>query len=219
MKPSLQTSQHHCFPLSWSGSSAMQGGTIGNSAMKNIHTYQCKLVQAMAFMSIGGILKSIKSQGQILWKLSSFHRVWALSLPTESVVSSPESLGFGCLCGGQCWHGMAVPGPVLCWSRPCLPDLASQLDLRPASSLRICLVITELLANAGYHHRTCSVCLTGVPWDCVASQWGCCPACLTVTLSSWLPVPCRAASSQYSLMHKVNFTQFCCLVFIILYSK
>lgn len=43
----------------------------------------------MAFMSIGGILKSIKSQGQILWKLSM---VRALSLPTESAVSSPAFL-------------------------------------------------------------------------------------------------------------------------------
>lgn len=191
----------------------MQGGTTGNDAMKNIHTYQCKLVQAMAFMSIGGLLKSIKSQGQILWKLSSLHRVKALSLPTESAVSPPASSGFGCLCRG---HGAAVPGLVACWSWPCLSDLASNLDLRPASSLRVCLVITELLASAGYHHRTCSVCLAGLPWDCVASRSGCCPACLALTLSSWLPIPCRAASSHYSLMHKLNLTQFCCLVLVLI---
>lgn len=146
MKPSLWASHCHGFPLFWSESAAMQGGTIGNDAMENIHRYPCKLVQAMAFMSIGGILKNIKSQDEILWKLSSLQRL-RVTLRTESVVSSPTALGINCLCTGQCCHGAAMSSLVPCWSQPCLPDLASQLDLQSALSLQIRLSITEQLAR------------------------------------------------------------------------
>lgn len=172
----------------------------------------CKLVQAMAFMSICGILKSLKSQGQILWKLSSLHRVRALSLLTESVVFSPASLGFGCLCRGQCCCGAAVPGLVPCWSWPCLPDLTSDLPCHYR-----CVWWSQSCWPTLFTITRSAVCLAGMLWRCMASRWGCCPACLAVTPSFWLPVPCRAASSHYFLTHKLNLTQFCCLVFIILY--
>lgn len=107
------------FILKWIFSNAER--YYRNDAMKNIHTYQCKLVQSMAFISTDEILKSIKSQGQILWKLRSLQRVRAPSLPAEPVVSFPASWGFGCLC--MCWHGVAVPSLITGWSWPWLPGL------------------------------------------------------------------------------------------------
>lgn len=147
MQPSLWVSHCHGFPLSWSESSAMQGSITGNDVMKTTHGYTRKLVQAMAFMSTGGILQNIKSQGELLWKLGFLQRLGG-TLPTETVVSSPTTLGIYCLCTGQCWHGAATSSLVPSWSQPCLPDLASQFDLQPALSPEICLVITEEVARA-----------------------------------------------------------------------
>lgn len=136
----------------------MQRGTKGNDAMKNIPTDWSKLVQAMAFTSIRGILESIN-----FVEIKLFSEGQGPMFTTESVVSSPASLGFSCPCKCQGSHGAAKTSLVPCWSWPCLPDLASQLDLRPASFLQICLVITELLANAGCHGLICSVCC-GTLW-------------------------------------------------------
>lgn len=83
----------------------MQRGTTGNDAMKNIHTYQCKLVQAMAFMSIGGLLKKYKISGPNFVEIKVFAQGQGSKF-TNRVCSL-----FSCLLG--VW--LPLQRPVLTW--------------------------------------------------------------------------------------------------------
>lgn len=80
-------------------------------------------------------------------------------------------------------EAQAMPWPRLrciCTVLGVVPYWPSDLNLRPASSLRAALVTTGLRAYPGYCHQTCSA--VGV-----SSRWDPCPACWAATLSPRLP--------------------------------
>lgn len=139
----------------------------------------------MAFMSIGEILKNIKSQGEILWKWNFLQRL-SVTLPT--------------VCGlfSYCIKNLLpVHRPVLTWCchvQPCtllIPTWPSWLGF-PAWPVA-CLVTRDLSGGQSCPHLL--FCLAGC-YGTVAWWWQCCPVCLAVTLSSGLTAPCGATSSH-----------------------
>lgn len=161
-----------------------------------------KLVHAMAFMSIGEILKNIKS----LWNFVEM-----------KLFAEAQGHFTNRVCGlfsSSIRSQLLVHRPMMTWCchvQPCsllIPTLPSWLGF-PAWPLTH-LVTRDLSGHQRTVGQTCSSASLGYHGT-VACHWWCCPVCLAVTLSSWLTVPWGAASPHYSLTQRLNLTQVCCL--------